>query len=47
MWWTPHRFPLDCDNYDQCPLHTQNRHPMATTAVKSAGKTVIATSLRR
>ena len=28
-------------------FHTQNRHPMATTAVKSAGKTVIATSLRR
>ena len=28
-------------------LPTQNRHPMATTPVKSAYKTVIATSLKR
>jgi hypothetical protein len=28
-------------------LHTQNRHPMTTTPVKSVCKTVIATSLRR
>ena len=28
-------------------LYTQNRHPMATTPVKSACKTVITTSLRR
>src|SRR6266446_7871734 len=36
-----------CVSYGNHLLSTQNRHPTAATSVKSACKTVIATSLRR